>query len=111
MVMIHTMVIAVTMYGPKLRMIMVIHTMMVIIFSTHTTTTIIMARHIDDNNGDDVDAYEGDTGDSAAYDDDDGEVRAAAANSPSRASPPALSLANVTKVLRIIISMIVIKQF
>ena len=89
-----------------------IHTMRVImIFSTHTTTTIIMARHIDDNNGDDVDAYEGDTGDSAAYDDDDGEVRAAAANSPSRASPPALSLANVTKVLTIIISMIVIKRF
>ena len=70
-----------------------------------------MARHIDDNNGDDGDAYEGDSDDGDAHDDDDGEVRAAAANSPSRASPPALSLANVTKVLRIIISMIVGRWF
>ena len=52
-----------------------------------------------------------DDDDSVAYDDDDGEVRAAAANSPSRASPPALSLANVTKVLRIIISMMVGRWF
>ena len=64
-----------------------------------------------DNNGDDGDAYEFDSADSDAHDDDDGEVRAAAANSPSRASPPALSLANVTKVLMIIISMIVIRWF
>ena len=48
-----------------------------------------------------------DDDDSVAYDDDDGEVRAAAANSPSRASPPALSLANVTKVLRNIISIMI----
>ena len=50
-----------------------------------------MARHIDDDNDADVDAYEGDSDDGDAHDDDDGEVRAAAANSPSRASPPALS--------------------
>ena len=81
------------------------------ILSTHTTTTIIMARHICDDNDADVDAYEGDSDDGDAHDDDDREVRAAAANSPSRASPPALSLANVTKVLRIIISMIVGRWF
>ena len=66
-----------------------------------------MARHIDDDNDADVDAYEGDSDDGDAHDDDDGEVRAAAANSPSRASPPALSLANVTKVLMIIISIMI----
>ena len=35
-----------------------------------------MARHIDDNNGDDGDAYEGDSDDGAAHGDDDDEVRA-----------------------------------
>ena len=82
----------------------------------HTRLTVMDDSATHDDDDDEVRAMHiayGDDGgdDSDAHDDDDDEVRAAAANSPSRASPPALSLANVTKVLRIIISMIVGRWF